>query len=75
MYTLVEVLTLNTNSDPDVGDGVGQGVGPHKDSMLSSYLLQASDHRGLQAQNTKGEWIDCKSLTSSVACFPLTNCK
>lgn len=28
--------------------------------MLTSYLLQASDHRGLQAQNTKGEWIDCK---------------
>lgn len=46
---------------PDTGTGVGQGVGPHKDSMLSSYLLQASDHRGLQAQNTKGEWIDCTS--------------
>lgn len=45
---------------PDNGDGVGQGVGPHKDSMLSSYLLQASNHRGLQAQNTQGEWIDCK---------------
>ena len=27
---------------PDCGDGVGQGVGPHKDSMLTSYLLQAS---------------------------------
>ncbi|KAL8636657.1 MAG: hypothetical protein Q9228_005970 [Teloschistes exilis] len=36
-----------------------QGVGPHKDSMLTSYLLQASHHRGLQAQNLKGEWIDC----------------
>lgn len=45
---------------PDVGDGVGQGVGPHKDSMLSSYLLQATDHKGLQVQNTRGEWIDCK---------------
>ncbi|OTB05671.1 hypothetical protein M426DRAFT_319657 [Hypoxylon sp. CI-4A] len=37
----------------------GQGVGPHKDSMLTSYLLQASSHRGLQVQNTRGEWIDC----------------
>ena len=37
----------------------GQGVGPHKDSMLSSYLLQGSEHKGLQAQNTSGEWIDC----------------
>ncbi|KAF1988675.1 2OG-Fe(II) oxygenase [Aulographum hederae CBS 113979] len=35
-----------------------QGVGPHKDSMLTSYLLQASAHRGLQAQNQAGEWID-----------------
>lgn len=45
---------------PDNGSGAGQGVGPHKDSMLTSYLLQASEHRGLQAQNTQGEWIDCK---------------
>ncbi|KAI5367317.1 Putative oxoglutarate/iron-dependent dioxygenase, non-hem dioxygenase domain-containing protein [Septoria linicola] len=44
---------------PDTGTGVGQGVGPHKDSMLTSYLLQASDHIGLQAQNTQGEWVDC----------------
>ncbi len=35
-----------------------QGVGPHKDSMLTSYLLQASPQRGLQAQNLAGEWID-----------------
>ncbi|KAI9660022.1 MAG: hypothetical protein M1821_001374 [Bathelium mastoideum] len=35
-----------------------QGVGPHKDSMLTSYLLQASPQRGLQAQNTAGRWID-----------------
>lgn len=27
--------------------------------MLSSYLLQASPHNGLQAQNMVGEWIDC----------------
>ena len=44
---------------PNVAGGEGQGVGPHKDSMLSSYLLQASQHRGLQAQNTAGEWVDC----------------
>ncbi|KAI2038719.1 hypothetical protein LOZ16_003131 [Ophidiomyces ophidiicola] len=39
-----------------------QGVGPHKDSMLSSYLLQASHHRGLQVQNHLGEWIDCPPI-------------
>jgi isopenicillin N synthase-like dioxygenase len=35
-----------------------QGVGPHKDSMLSSYLLQVSPQPGLQAQNLAGSWID-----------------
>ena len=51
---------------PDCGDGVGQGVGPHKDSMLTSYLLQASPHKGLQAQNTKGEWIDCSPIRGTL---------
>lgn len=48
-------------------DGVqGQGVGPHKDSMLTSYLLQASSHKGLQIQNTKGEWIDCPPIPGTL---------
>ncbi|KXS96655.1 hypothetical protein AC578_6916 [Pseudocercospora eumusae] len=57
---------------PDNGSGVGQGVGPHKDSMLTSYLLQASNHKGLQAQNTQGEWIDCKQASQDQAmlCSP-----
>ncbi|KAI1921699.1 hypothetical protein LOZ58_004234 [Ophidiomyces ophidiicola] len=44
------------------GNEEQQGVGPHKDSMLSSYLLQASHHRGLQVQNHLGEWIDCPPI-------------
>ena len=51
---------------PDSGAGLGQGVGPHKDSMLSSYLLQASQHKGLQAQNTQGEWIDCPPIRGTL---------
>ncbi|KAI1378797.1 putative isopenicillin N synthetase [Hypoxylon crocopeplum] len=57
---------------PDVtelglSDGVqGQGVGPHKDSMLTSYLLQASDHRGLQVQNMQGAWIDCPPVDGTL---------
>ncbi|KAH8623376.1 hypothetical protein IG631_21855 [Alternaria alternata] len=43
-----------------------QGVGPHKDSMLTSYLLQASNQLGLQAQNAKGEWIDCKPIPGTL---------
>jgi isopenicillin N synthase-like dioxygenase len=43
-----------------------QGVGPHKDSMLTSYLLQASNQLGLQAQNAKGEWIDCAPIDGTL---------
>ena len=42
--------------------GEGQGVGPHKDSMLTSYLLQASQHKGLQVQNALGAWVDCPPM-------------
>ncbi|KUI70677.1 hypothetical protein VM1G_06121 [Cytospora mali] len=48
------------------GNGSRQGVGPHKDSMLSSYLLQASRHRGLQVQNTRGEWVDCPPVDGTL---------
>lgn len=63
---------------PDVGElgpGLGldpgaapsrQGVGPHKDSMLTSYLLQASPHRGLQVQNIRGEWIDAPPVAGTL---------
>lgn len=45
---------------PDAAHGgAGQGVGPHKDSMLTSFLLQATPHRGLQVQNVRGAWVDC----------------
>ena len=44
----------------------GQGVGPHKDSMLTSYLLQASEHKGLQVQNVKGEWIDAPPIPGTL---------
>lgn len=43
-------------------EGEAQGVGPHKDSMFTSYLLQASHHRGLQVQAPDGKWIDCPPI-------------
>ena len=43
-----------------------QGVGPHKDSMLTSYLLQVPPHKGLQAQNLNGNWIDCPPIPSTL---------
>ncbi|KAF3934152.1 hypothetical protein ABW20_dc0102258 [Dactylellina cionopaga] len=54
---------------PDLGElegGSGQGVGPHKDSMLSSYLLQVTGHRGLQVQNSEGQWIDCPPIDGTL---------
>ena len=47
-------------------EGEGQGVGPHKDSMLTSYLLQVTKHKGLQAQNLRGEWIDCPPIDGTL---------
>ena len=47
-------------------DGNSQGVGPHKDSMLTSYLLQLPPHRGLQAQNLEGEWVDCPPIPGTL---------
>jgi isopenicillin N synthase-like dioxygenase len=48
------------------GKTEAQGVGPHKDSMLTSYLLQATEHRGLQVQNTAGQWIDCPPIAGTL---------
>ncbi|KAJ2913142.1 hypothetical protein MD484_g7277, partial [Candolleomyces efflorescens] len=39
-----------------------QGVGPHYDAGFSTFLLQASEHRGLQVQNLAGEWIDAPPI-------------
>lgn len=44
----------------------GQGVGPHKDSMFTSYLLQVTGHRGLQVQNMQGKWIDCPPIDGTL---------
>ena len=34
--------------------------------MLSSYLLQATEHRSLQAQNCDGEWVDCPPIKGTL---------
>jgi isopenicillin N synthase-like dioxygenase len=51
---------------PNTAAGSTQGVGPHKDSMLTSYLLQATPHRGLQVQNAQGTWIDCPPIDETL---------
>jgi hypothetical protein len=34
--------------------------------MYTSYLLQASHHKGLQVQNQRGEWIDCPPINGTL---------
>ncbi|KAL8824474.1 MAG: hypothetical protein Q9191_005034 [Dirinaria sp. TL-2023a] len=51
---------------PEEAREARQGVGAHKDSMLTSYLLQASDHIGLQAQNLRGEWINVPPIDGTL---------
>jgi isopenicillin N synthase-like dioxygenase len=57
---------------PEVDDADGedalarQGVGPHKDSMLSSFLLQVTSQPGLQAQNLNGVWIDALPIEGTL---------
>jgi isopenicillin N synthase-like dioxygenase len=67
---IVRYPDLDELGVPKLEQGVGeedaQGVGPHKDSMLTSYLLQASHHRGLQAQNLCGDWIDCEPIAGTL---------
>jgi isopenicillin N synthase-like dioxygenase len=57
-YPEVPLPTTTTSADDAASLLARQGVGPHKDSMLSSFLLQVTPHRGLQAQNRAGTWID-----------------
>lgn len=39
-----------------------QGVGPHYDAGFMTFLLQASEHQGLQVQNLTGDWIDAPPI-------------
>ena len=59
-------LTLVKSRDTSQTSCQAQGVGPHKDSMLTSYLLQVPPHTGLQAQNLAGEWISCPPLPGTL---------
>ncbi|KAB5595117.1 hypothetical protein CTheo_1405 [Ceratobasidium theobromae] len=42
---------------PTISGGSNQGVGPHFDGGFLTFLLQASGHPGLEAQNARGEWV------------------
>lgn len=45
----------------------GQGVGPHRDSDLLTYIFQALDHHNsLQVQNFEGKWITVDNVPNSL---------
>lgn len=66
------VIDIKAESDPTTAtpDHVksiySQGVGPHKDSELTSYLLQCTPHRGLQVLNSNNEWIDVPPIEGTL---------
>jgi isopenicillin N synthase-like dioxygenase len=62
-YPDLKELGLWKEGDKEVE---GQGVGPHKDSMFTSYLLQVTNHRGLQVQNLQGKWVDCPPIDGTL---------
>ena len=43
-----------------------QGVGSHKDGGFLTYLLQATPHAGLEAQNKSGAWIPVPPLPDTL---------
>ncbi|KAF2258619.1 putative oxidoreductase [Lojkania enalia] len=43
-----------------------QGVGAHKDGGCLTYLLQATEHEGLEVQNKCGKWIPMQPLPNSL---------
>ncbi|KAF2758565.1 Clavaminate synthase-like protein [Pseudovirgaria hyperparasitica] len=61
-------LPSATDAEDESADAarLRQGVGPHKDSMLTSYLLQASPQPGLQAQDASGEWVDVPPIPGTL---------
>ncbi|PHH65818.1 hypothetical protein CDD81_1187 [Ophiocordyceps australis] len=47
-------------------DGSFQGVGPHKDGGFLTFLLQATAHAGLEAQNKAGRWISIPPIPNTL---------
>lgn len=43
-----------------------QGVGPHQDGSFLTYLLQATDHKGLEVQNKAGKWIPAPPIPETL---------
>lgn len=47
-------------------DAHSQGVGAHKDGSFLTFLLQATEHTGLEIQNKNGEWIQAKPIPGTL---------
>lgn len=56
----LNLLRIAAYPYPGHSEGIAtpcQGVGPHKDGNILTYLLQGTDHSSLEVQNKSGEWI------------------
>lgn len=57
---------INGIRQQDSSEDSFQGVGPHKDGGFLTYLLQATPHAGLEAQNKSGVWIPVPPLPDTL---------
>lgn len=58
-----KIVKYPSLDDPKLNSN--QGVGPHFDSGFLTFLLQASQHPGLQVQNLSGQWIDAPPILNT----------
>lgn len=55
--------SIASNDTPDSG----QGVGPHRDLDLLTYIYQATEHENsLQVQNFQGKWVTVDNVADSL---------
>lgn len=59
-------IKLGAPTGEEISSDEFQGVGAHKDSGFLTYLLQATPHQGLEAQNKSGVWIPVPPIPNTL---------
>ncbi|CAK7894181.1 hypothetical protein CAAN1_09S03620 [[Candida] anglica] len=66
-YPDTQELSSKSSAALDDSPSTGQGVGPHRDSDLITFIYQVTPHQNsLQVQNFQGEWITVKNIPGTL---------